>query len=245
MNTTAEQSNEFVVLHGVPWDVYTKITDALGGYHLRHTYDRGTLEMRAVLYPVDWDDYEGFLNALGDYSVRHTYDGGTLEMMSPLKEHDWVKKLLGRMIEAVSLELDMPVQSVGSMTIRKAIKSRGLQPDESYYIANEAKVRGNKHYDPKVDPPPDLVVEADVTNSVVNRLPVFASIGVPEIWHHDGQKLRFLKLKKSGEYGSIRRSDAFPMLTPQTVMSFLDRASKTNETALIKELMSWVRENKG
>lgn len=243
MTTAATEPNEFVVLHGVPWDVYTKITDALGEYHLRHTYDRGMLEMRAVVTGLPWDEYERFLDALGDFSLRHTYDNGTLEMMSPLKEHDWIKRLLGRMIEAVSLELDIPVQSVGSMTIRKAIKSRGLQPDESYYIANESKVRGNKHYDPKVDPPPDLVVEADVTNSVVKRLPVFASIGVPEIWHHDGQKLRFLKLKKSGEYGSIRRSAAFPLLTPQIVMSYLVRAEKTNETALIKELMSWVRAN--
>jgi Uma2 family endonuclease len=243
MSTAATEPNEFVVLHGVPWEVYTKVTDALGDCHLRHTYDHGTLEMRAVVNGLPWDGYERFLDAIGDSSLRHTYDRGTLEMMSPLKEHDWLKKLLGRLIEAVSLELDIPVQSVGSMTIRKAIKSRGLQPDESYYIANELKVRGNKHYDPKVDPPPDLVIEADVTNSSIDRLPIFAEIGVPEIWHLSGKQLRFLKRKSTSEYGAIRRSIAFPLLTPQIVMSFLERAETINETALIRDFMTWVREN--
>lgn len=244
MSATNAQSEEFVVLHGVPWDVYTKIIDALGECHLRHTYDHGTLEMRSIVYGLPWEEYERFLNALGDYSLRHTYDKGTLEMMSPLKEHDWVKKLLGRMIEMAAFELDMDVQSVGSMTLRKSRKGRGVQPDEAYYFASEPKVRFKKHYDPEVDPPPDLVIEADVTNSCIKRLPVFAAIGVPEIWHHDGEKLRFLKLNKAGAYTAARKSAAFPMLTPQFVVSFVDRAVNTKEKDLLKEFVTWIREKK-
>ena len=90
---------EYVVLYGVPWETYEGILKTLGEYHLRHTYDRGALEMRRVLYGVTWDNYLKLLDATADLFLRHTYDEGILEMMTPRKEHDWVAGLLGRMIE--------------------------------------------------------------------------------------------------------------------------------------------------
>ena len=118
-NVVAESSNPYVILYGIPWETYKTILDALGAYHLRHTYIRGSLEMRGLLYGVSWHDYTRLLLALGDINLRHTYYLGTLEMMSPLKDHDWIKRLIGRMLEAMTLDLDIDVQSVGSTTLSK------------------------------------------------------------------------------------------------------------------------------
>jgi Uma2 family endonuclease len=237
--------DSYVVLYGVPWDTYVAITDALGEYHLRHTYDRGTLEMRSLLYGVSWDAYEDFLKALGNYSLRHSYDRGTLEMMSPPKSHEWEKRLLGRMVERLAEELDIRIQSVGSTTFRAAAAERGLQPDESYYIANEPIVRCREDYDPKRDPPPDLVVEVEATQSAVPRLPLYAALSVPEIWVYDGKRLSFLGLTKEGKYKRLRNSAAFPFLRPLDLARFLTMRHKTDENSVIRSFVAWLKERHG
>src|SRR5580704_7590929 len=129
--------SEYIVLYGVPWETYEGILDAIGDYHLRHTYDSGTLEMRRLLYGVSPEDYLKLLDATPDLYLRHTYDGWALEMMSPRQEHDWMGKLIARMIEAFALAADLPIKSTGSTTIRPVKGIRGLQPDQTYYLANE------------------------------------------------------------------------------------------------------------
>ncbi len=131
-----------VVLHSIAWTKYEQILEALGEYHLRHTYDHGTLEMQSVLNGVTWSDYARFLEILGDYYLRHTFDQGTLEMMSPRKDHDWIKRFVGRIVETVAFQFDINIQCIGSTTVTDVTIGRGFQPDEAYYIANEPVVRG-------------------------------------------------------------------------------------------------------
>ena len=235
------KAEPFVVLYGIDWKQYEAILAALEGHHLRHSYDRGTLEMKSLITGVSWKAYEAFLDALGDRSLRHSYDRGILELMSPRKDHDWVKKLIGRFIEAMSLELNVPIQSVGSMTLRKQLAKRGFEPDESYYVTNEPLVRDKKTFDPKRDPPPDLIVEVDVTSSCVERMPLFASMGVPEIWRHDGHALGFHRLGKGGAYRKISRSRELQLVTPRDISKFLNRAGRIDETSLVRSFVEWVR----
>ena len=140
-----------------------------------------------VLYGVTWEDYLKLLDATPGFYLRHTYDEGTLEMMSPRKDHDWVAAMIARMIEAYALATDLPIQSMGSMTLRAAKGGRGVQPDRAYYLANEPRVHCMETYEPARDPPPDLVIEVDVTSTSLPRLPVFAAIGVPEVWRIDSR----------------------------------------------------------
>ena len=238
-NKESLPESEFIVLYGVSWETYEGILDALGEYHLRHTYDRGTLEMRRVLYGVAWEDYLEFLDATADRYLRHTYDRGTLEMMSPRKEHDWLASLIARMIEAFALATDMPIQSVGSMTLRASKGGRGLQPDKAYYLASEPMVHCKDTYDPKVDPPPDLVLEVDVTHTSVPRMPVFAKVGVPEVWRLDKRgQLRFYQLAKT-KYQEVEHSVAFPFANPADVMRFVDRRGEIGENGVVREFVEW------
>ncbi len=240
-NRNLPSESEYVVLYGVSWATYEGILDALGECHLRHTYDRGALEMRRVLYGVAWQDYLKLLDATPDLYLRHTYDRGTLEMMmSPRKEHDWVASLVARMIEALALAQDIPIQSIGSTTLRAAKGGRGLQPDKAYYLAHEPEVRCKETYEPEKNPPPDLVIEVDVTKTSIPRMPVFAKIGVPEIWRCKRDQVRFYRLAKT-KYEAVARSVAFPFLEPADLMCFVNRRAEIGENGAVREFVKWAK----
>jgi Uma2 family endonuclease len=213
------------------------VLDALGEYHLRHTYDRGMLEIRSKLYGVAWRDYRKLLDALGDIPLRHTFRQGALEMMSPRKDHDWVKSFLGRLLETVAYELDIDIQCIGSTTLVSEETEQGLQPDEAYYITNEPAMRGKFDFEAGVDPPPDLVIEVDVTNSSLPRMPSFAALGVPEVWRHSQQQVHFYRLKNKSEYEEVEHSVALPFLASADVTRVVARLGSTTERVLLKEFV--------
>jgi Uma2 family endonuclease len=184
------------------------------------------------------------LAAWGDRHVRHIYDQGLLEIMSPLKSHDWIKRLIGRMIEAMTLDQDISIQSIGSTTITSDAAERGFEADESYYISNERKVRGKIDFEPDLDPPPDLILEIDVTRNSKSRLPLFAAMKVPEIWRHDGQALEFLVRSRRGIYRPASRSKAFPFLEPEDIRRFLALHSTMDENELIRRFVRWARQRR-
>lgn len=174
-----------------------------------------------VLYDVSWEFYEALLREI-DRDGRHlrlTYDQGTLEIVSPLPEHEKVKKLISRMIEVISMELEIPIASYGSTTYRKRRKKKGLEPDECYYVQSEPRLRGKMTFEPSRFPP-DLAIEVEVTNTVIDRMKTYAGLGVLEIWRHDTQGLHALKLVDD-EYVTIEHSLAFPVLKVRELNRFI------------------------
>jgi Uma2 family endonuclease len=193
-----------------------------------------------VLENVDWKLYESLLRNVGDRPIQLTYDQGRLEIMSPLPEHEDAKKFIGRMIEALSFELDRPVKCLGSTTFRRRDRAKGLEPDECYYFRDEAKMRGRKRLDLRKDPPPELVVEIDITSRSVPREPIYAALGVPEMWRYDGRKLQCLHLSGK-KYRIARRSLVFPFLQPAQLMQFIDRLPFKEENSILREFLRWAR----
>jgi Uma2 family endonuclease len=229
-------------LRSISWPTYEQIVQTLGEYHLRHTYDRGTLEVQSVLGGVAWSDYTRFLEILGDYPLRHTYDRGTLEMMAPRKDHDWIKSFLGRIVETVAFDFDINIQCIGSTTVADESTGRGFQPDEAYYLANEPVVRGKSTYEPGVDPPPDLLVEVDVTSSSVQRMPAFAALGIPEVWRYDGERLGIFLLEMHGQYREVNRSVGLPVLTSQHINHALLQLKLQAENSVLRSLLAALHE---
>jgi len=239
---SASRDDESVTINDVPGESYARILAALPKQVLRHTYDDGQLALPAMIYDVPWDAYEEILSALEDCYFRHTYDRGTLEiMMSPRKDHDWIKKLIGRMIESMCLALNIRIQSTGSTTLKSGKAIRGLEPDEGYYIANEARVRGRKLFDPLKDPPPDLALEVDVTSKSLKRLPVYFDLGVREVWRYDGQAMYFYVRKRTGGYKEVSRSLAFPFLETTDVSRFLEDVESRDENAIVRAFVRRAR----
>ena len=99
-------------------------------------------ETRVVLSNVSWVTFEALVAEADQHGTRFAYDRGILEIMSPSKEHEWYHRLLGRLVEAYTLERNIPIQSTGATTLKAQLKDCGLEPGGSYYIAHESLVRG-------------------------------------------------------------------------------------------------------
>ncbi len=140
----------------------------------------------------------------------------------------------------MALVLDIPIQSIGSTTLRAAKGGRGLQPDNAYYLAHEPAVHCKETYEPEKDPPPDLVIEIEVTRSCIPRLPVFAKIGVPEIWRSERGRLRFYRLTR-GKYVPVQHSLSFPFLKPADLMRFIKRRAEIGENGVVREFIEWAQ----
>jgi Uma2 family endonuclease len=198
---------------------------------------------RLVLQGVDWDTYRRLLRALDERpSLRLTYDRGTLEIMTLTFGHESWGHLLGRLVVALTEELGLPIAGGGSTTFRRKRQRRGLEPDESYWIANEPLVRGKQRIDLRVDPPPDLAIEIDVTRSSLDRLGIYAALGVPEVWRYDGQNLTFHLLGANSQYTTQGASRSFPLVTPADVVGFLAQRGQTDENSVVRQFRTWVRQ---
>jgi len=199
-----------------------------------------------VLEDIDWTTYKRLLRAFAERPhVRLTYDRGVLEIMSPLKEHEVDRYLLGRLVDAATEELGLPIQGGGSTTLRRRRKARGLEPDNCYWIAHEPQVRGQRTLDLRVDPPPDLAIEVDATRSSLDRMAIYAALQVPEVWRLDGQSLGFYLLGPDGKYAAAQTSLALPLLTPTEVLRFLALGATLDANAVVRQFRAWVRQQLG
>lgn len=199
-------------------------------------------EQRIVISCVDWDTYVTFSDRLGERNIRVNYDGVNLELMTTSLEHERAKKLLARLLEALTEEMDIDILVAGSMTCRREDLERGFEPDECYWIAHEAQVRGRDHIDLTADPPPDLMLEVEITRSFLDRLAIAARLGVPEVWRWDGQTLRIMLLGSDGQYSESERSRALPFLPVVELVRFLQQDATQSETKLLRAFRVWVRE---
>src|SRR6185369_5145484 len=114
-----------------------------------------------IVFQVDWKGYVAIGAALQDQPIRMTYHRGRLEIMTVSHLHEWAKKVLGRLVESLTEELNIEIHSGGSTTFRDEDVDAGLEPDECYWIQNERAMRARSEYDPDVDPPPDLAIEVE------------------------------------------------------------------------------------
>jgi Uma2 family endonuclease len=196
---------------------------------------------RFLLKNISWQTYEALLKDMESQpGIRLTYDRGILEIMSPLAPHERNSRLIGRLVEALTEEMNIEICSLGSLTCKREDLARGLEPDQCYYIQNESVVRNLDQIDLNQDPPPDLAIEIDITSSSINRLDLYAALGVPEVWRYDGSQLIIYQLQ-NGEYLVCTNSPTFPQLTSSEIIRFLELRKTTGETTLIRLFRQWVR----
>lgn len=195
---------------------------------------------QVVLEGISWKTYERVLSELENRQIRLTYDGGVLEIVTPSAEHEHTKKLLGRMIEVMTEELDVPIRSGGSTTWKRRSLAKGLEPDDCYWVARESQVRG-RAIDVEAGPPPDLAIEIDVHARSLDRLPLYASLGIPEVWRWNQGWLSIHVLRDGGHYDVVETSSCFPWLPPGKFAAFLRRWPDTDETTWIRSFRAWVR----
>ena len=196
-------------------------------------------EHRVLLDGVSWQTYSALVDESEHASGRMTYDQGTLEIMSPLMPHESGKRLLGRMIEMFTLLRGIDIRSSASTTFRRTDLKRGFEADESYYIQFAAQIRSNRDIDLSIDPPPDLVVEVEMTRSAIDKLRLFASMGIPEVWRYDGKTLWIGSLQKD-KYIEAEFSHVLPDFPVELASGFLAQRFEISETELIRQFAELV-----
>lgn len=197
---------------------------------------------RFVIRDVPWERYAMVHDGLGEQrGIRTSYDGRTLELMTTSHVHEWFKKMLGDLFRQHRLEAGLATQSGGAMTFRREDFEKGLEPDDCYWIAHEAEMRKVVEPDFTIHPPPDLCIEIEVSRTVVDRLGIYATLGVPEVWRFDGRTLGVLRLV-DGTYEPHSESFEVPGFPVDEVMPFLDPTDDRDETARLRAFVEMIRE---
>ncbi|MEZ2234074.1 Uma2 family endonuclease [Microcoleus sp.] len=200
-----------------------------------------TPENRVVLKGVSWSTFKALLADVGDDRAwRIAYDRGVLEIRMPLEEHEEPKRLIESFVEAIVDELEIELRSLGSLTIEREDLTRAVEPDSCFYIQNEYLVRGRNINLPN-DPPPDLAIESDYTNSSVNKDAIYAALGVPELWRYRRQSLQVYQLVE-GKYQNCDRSFAFPFLPVAEIPVFIEQSRTIGQRAAVRLFRQRIKE---
>ncbi|MGC1396783.1 MAG: Uma2 family endonuclease [Coleofasciculaceae cyanobacterium] len=196
---------------------------------------------RILFSDISWQEFEAILEDLGEHrSSRVAYDHGTLEIMTPLPEHETGKEIISDLVKALLEELDIEFCTLGSTTFKNELMSQGIEPDDCFYIQNEAAVRGKNRLDLTVDPPPDLALEIDVTSRT--HPSIYEALGVPELWQFDNGKLQ-INMLQDGKYIKSENSPNFSNF-PLTEMipQYLIQCKTVGRNKTMKAFRAWVRE---
>lgn len=197
-------------------------------------------ERRVIFRDLDWQRYQTIRQALSENRVmRFTYDQGLLEVSMPLEDHEFAVRLIERFILILVVELGMKLKTMGSTTLDREELDRSAEPDNAYYIQNQSLVTG-RNVDLEHDPPPDLVVEVDITHTDINKLRFYASMGVPEFWRYNGETWRIYQLQ-GDRYTETDTSPTFPKVPKVKLYEFLAEA-RQDEVAAEMKLRAWVRD---
>ena len=145
---------------------------------------------RVVLGGADWAMYRRLRDAPENDGFKITYDGplGLLEIeMSEGPLHASTSHLIGLLITAFGLERSVDLKGLGAVTLNRRDLDRGLEADETFYVRSlpDAPDLTTNALDLNAGSPPDIAVEVDVTSPGLSKLPIYAALGVPEVWVWD------------------------------------------------------------
>lgn len=196
-----------------------------------------------VIAGIRWQTYQSLLDDLGDRRIRLTYDRGNLEIMAPQFRHESYSGVLGQLVKALASAAKVRVKSAWSTTFRREDLERGLEPDRCFYIRNLQAVLGKLEIDLAVDPPPDLAIEIDIMSSCLDRLGIYAALGVPEVWRFDGQHFEVLLRRDATGYDPATASPTFPTLPIAEVAALLEAVVALDDETQERRVRAWVRKH--
>lgn len=206
------------------------------------TIRKRTIDQCVVLQHVSWETYERLLADYEDQAgPRFYYDQGMLEIKMPSVIHERANRTLAQLVEVLAEEMSLDLERLGSTTFKRADLLKGFEPDSCFYIKNAEAVAGKNTLDLKVDPPPDLVIEADVTSDSLDRFALFGALGVPEVWRYDDGQVTIYQLI-SDSYLPAAQSLSLPLLSSELVTQFLTESLVMKSTAWLRHVRAWARE---
>lgn len=208
-------------------------------------------ERRVVLPRVDWQQFETLLDELGtSRTSRLTYAGGKLEMMTPLEEHERCDRLIESLLLVVAEEADVPLYSNGSLLLKRADLGEAIQPEGCYSVGNPIPAQRRAELDLERVSPPDLVVDVAISTGSLDRLSLYGSMRIPEIWRYtttvgdDVLKGTLQIYRSQGErYVESPNSGLFPFLPGARVLEFLEQSDAIGLAQALIVLRDWINQH--
>ncbi len=209
-------------------------------------------EQRLVLEKISWQQFETILAEMGTgRTTRFTFDRGRLELMTPLEEHDRCHKLIESLILVLVDEMKLRVEGYKAPTLKRPDLGLAVEPEAGYYIQHEAAMQGRSAIDLTVDPQPDLLLDVALNQSTLDRLSLYAALGVPEVWRYVSQAgADFLKGSLSlyclvdGRYVEMAQGLAFPFLPAGRILQFIDQSDVSGLMTALRSLREWLQDSK-
>lgn len=184
--------------------------------------------------PATWQEYQTLCQQRGDGSIpRIKYRLGEVLLMSPLPKHGRDASLIADMIKVLLDHTGQEYDAFTPVTMELSEES-GIEPDYCFYIDHWEAVSGRERIDWRNDPPPDLVLEIDVTSySDVND---YLPYQVPEVWLFRKTQLLVYQLQ-GHEYHLQSQSRYFPQIDlSEVIAQGLQVAYERNTSAAIRDL---------
>lgn len=189
---------------------------------------------------ADWETYEKILEAIGERPIRVTFDGSMLEIMSPGFEHERGRTTLAALLAYAFAEIGLDFQAGGSTTFKNKALEKGLEPDECYWVLPASQFVGT--WDPACHSYPDLAIEVEVSRSVLDRLAIFAALGVAEVWRlTEAGELRCMQLDSDGQYREAPASRLLPQLSLPDLERFVRMGQEQNLGAVLRAFRAWLQ----
>ncbi len=243
-----------IILEGIQWATFRSLmaeNETDYGYtiiyapnHLQIEYVKANsplAEGTLLFNGIHWQTYKALINDVGDSRAwRIAYDGEVLEIRMPLQKHEVPKVLLANLVEALADELGIESMQLGSLTLEREDLTRAIEPDTCFYIQNECLVR-DREIDLQSDPPPDLAIESDNTNSSINKHSIYAALGVPELWRYRKRQLEIYQLV-DGQYVQVDRSPTFPCLPVAEIPDFIEQSKDVGQRTAVRLFRARIRE---
>ena len=196
-------------------------------------------EQPVLLGDVSWATYEALLADGGDHrSTRMAFDQGLLEIMTPSFEHEHVKAIAQSIVEIILDSQDRDYVPAGSTTFRRVGAGRGFEADASFYVERAGQVRGLTSIDLTRDPPPDLVIEVDLTHLSLDKFPIYAGLGVPEVWRFRGPQAFIYRLTDA-TYVEMDVSEVVPGLTNRQLADFIQAGLQQSRPVWRRHIQAW------
>lgn len=189
-----------------------------------------------VLHNISWNSYKTIADNLQDETPAHfTFDRGRLEIIVLSLKHENLKKLLAMLFERITENLEIEIFAAGSTTFQREDLARGFEPDECYYVQNAESMLGKATVNLDFDPPPDLTIEVDLSHSSLNRMSIFAAIGIPEVWRYNESELNMYVLR-SGTYEISEKSQILPGIKSIEITRLIEVGLKSGRKEFLKHI---------
>lgn len=194
-----------------------------------------------ILRHQTWADYEALLQLRADQAaLKVTFSAAKQEIriMAPLPGHGKRSDTLADLVKCLLRYQNQDWESFDPITL-KQFQQKGVEPDRCFYIQNRQAVLGKDRIDLEQDPPPDLVLEIDLTS--LTQIEDYEDIRAPEVWIYREQVL-YIYVFDDTRYSEQEKSSLFPDVpVKQVIPEYVERAWREGSSVALRGFEQYLK----